>query len=193
MNRSMDERRFVKVGEIRISPLQVNLIAIILSVPVVILFGLVEYLCHGSPSPEVVDLVYLVVAFLTLIGVHESLHAVGYTTFGGLSWQHLKFGVNWKAFAPYCNCLSPVALSSFRLAALLPTLVLFPVSIAVWLLFGRWWLAFLSACTLLSGIGDVIVFIKTLGHPREVFIIEHPSGIGGDLYALDDKHQGVSA
>lgn len=179
----MKERSFVKVGEIKISVLRVNVAGTIAAIPVVTIFGGVEVLLHGWPSPRDIELLWLLGAVLASGIIHELLHAVGYTTFAGLKWNEVKLGINWKALTPYCNCLSPVGLVPFRFVGLLPTLVLFPVSIALWAFYRQWWLAVLSAAVLVSGVGDFVVFLRTLGQPSGLYIVEHPSGIGGNLFA----------
>jgi hypothetical protein len=186
----MEEPRFTKVGEIRVSLLRVNIIGILISIPVTVAFVVAEIHLHGISSPSVLDLLFFVIGFLFQIVIHELLHAVGYTAFGGLRWNQLKFGINWKYLAPYCICLSPVALPRFRWSGLLPTLVLFPVFIGLWLAFKQWWLAFLAVTALLGGIGDIIMLMKTRRHSSDLFIAEHPSGIGGDLFTLGGKDTG---
>ena len=185
----MNADSYTKVGEVRISLWWVNVIGLVIAIPVALLFLIAETALHGPDSPTVWHLLYFSVTFTMQLAVHELLHAVGYIRFGGLHWNELKFGFNWKAFAVYCNCLSPVRIDHFRRAALLPVLVLFPISVAVWLIFGHWWLAYFTAATLVGGIGDAIVVVKTLRYPSNLFIVEHPSGIGGDLFVLTNNLQ----
>ena len=183
----MDTGGFTKVGEIRIRLWWVNVIALVITVPVMLLFAVAETKLHGPASPTGWDLLCFGVAYGIQLAIHELLHAVGYIGFGGLRGNELKFGINWKALAPFCNCLSPVRIDSFRRSTLLPILALFPLSLAVWLIFAQWWLALLAAATLLGGTGDVIVILKTLHYSSNLFILEHPSGIGGDVFALTDE------
>ena len=134
------------------------------------------------PDPSGWDILWFVAVFTAQVIVHELLHAVGYMVLGKLHWKQLKFGVNWKAMAPYCNCLFPIALRPFRWSAILPVLVLTPISMALWLGSGAWWMAFMTAAVLLGGIGDIYIIFKTLKHPSDCYILEHHSGIGGDLF-----------
>ena len=185
----MNTGSYTKVGEIRISLWWVNVIGFIIAIPVALFFMVAETALHGPDSPTVWHLLYFCVTFSIQLVVHELLHAVGYIRFGGLYWNELKFGFSWRALAVFCNCLSPVRIDHFRRAAVLPVLVLLPISVAVWLIFGHSWLAFFAAVTLLGGIGDAIMLLKTLRYPSNLFILEHPSGIGGDLYVLTNEIQ----
>ena len=173
---------FTKVGEMRVSLLSGNVIGILISIPVTLLFMVAEFLLFGLPELAWWQLCYFATGFGIQIIIHESLHAIGYIFDGGLRRDQLKFGVNWKGLAPYCIFLSPIAMPPFRRAALLPTVVLFPLSVALWLIFQTWWLNFLAAAALVCGVGDFIVFIKSLKYPPNLFIVEHASGAGGDLF-----------
>src|ERR1041385_5525958 len=111
----MTPEGFTKVGEIRVSLLWMNVAAILISFPVTILFAVAENQLHGFPAEATGwHAVYFLAAFGIQVVLHELLHAIGYVRLGGLHWNQLKFGFNWKAFVPYCNCLSPVALRPFQ-------------------------------------------------------------------------------
>jgi len=173
---------FIKVGEIRVSLLWINTAAILVSIPIVIVFIRGEIVLFGVPRMHWWELFCFLAGFCIQAFTHELLHGFGYSVDGGLRWSQLKFGVNWKALAPYCICLSPVAMPPFRRTALLPTVILFPLCVGIWLAFGTWWLNLLAATALMAGIGDFIVVIKSLKYPRSLFIVEHAKGAGGDLF-----------
>ncbi len=173
---------FTKIGEMRVSLLTVNVIGTLISIPVLLLFAAAELLLFRHSELGWRQLCYFVAGFGLQTIMHELFHAIGYIFDGGLRWNQVKFGVNWKGLSPYCICLSPIALPPFRRAALLPTVVLFPLSVALWLMFQSWWLNLMAASTLAGAVGDFIIFLKSRNYPPNLFIVEHASGAGGDLF-----------
>ncbi|MDZ7691751.1 MAG: DUF3267 domain-containing protein [Balneolaceae bacterium] len=63
---------------------------------------------------------------LMIFGIvaHELIHGLTWMIAGNRSWNAIKFGVNWKALAPYAHCRKPLGVSAYRSGAAMPGLVL---------------------------------------------------------------------
>ena len=66
----------------------------------------------------------IVAVSVASIVAHELLHAVGFRTFGALAWADIRFGIMWRALAPYAAARAPLAARAYRWSALLPGLAL---------------------------------------------------------------------
>lgn len=117
-------------------------------------------------------------SLVMLVAVHEALHAVAALLWGKAPFSSIRFGVKWKWIALYCHCASPMRMGVFRIYSLLPLAVTTVVTGLV-----LWWaptvwtlllfsLAF-SACA-----GDVLIYFKVREFPGDLWVQEHPSGIG---------------
>ncbi len=93
----------------------------------------------------------------------------------------LKFGIMWRALAVYCNLKDPVPLPAYKKLNLLPTLVLFPLSLGLLLLLPCF-------CTVLTvalagaGIGNIMVFWKLRKYDNTLLAVDHPTRIGTEVF-----------
>lgn len=186
----MDFPGFRKVGEISICLKTMNGIAGATSFVLVVLWLIIHELLFGWKEPELIDALWWLVGIPVMFALHELLHGVGYVVFGGLAWSEVKFGVNRKAWVLYCNCLAPVRNAPFVASAMLPVSVLFPISVFLWMSVPNLLTVSLSAMTLASACGDLMMTHKMLSQPNSVYVVEHPSGIGGNLFVRDDAPMG---
>ena len=90
-------------------------------------------------------------SLVTLVVVHEALHAVAALLWGKAPFSSIRFGYKLKWLIAYCHCASPMRMGVFRKFALLPLAVTVPVTFVLLLLDPSLWtlvlfsLAF-SAC-----------------------------------------------
>jgi hypothetical protein len=120
------------------------------------------------------NLVYLIV----LIIAHEGVHALGWKLASGLPWSKFKFGIAWRALAPYCHATEPMSVSAYRLGAALPGLLtgLAPVLLAMVL--NNPGLGFIGAVMCSGAVGDIYV-IWTLRHiPATALVQDHSENAG---------------
>jgi hypothetical protein len=174
-----------KVAEVRIGMVFVNVVAIAFAVPVIAGFMFLVMGPLGAEAPELDELVGFAGGAFVLVVIHELLHGAAAMLFAGLKWKTLKFGVNWKALAPYCNCVEPVPLGKFRMVALFPLAVTAPVCFVLMLWHPSFATAGLAATAMLGAIGDVIMCLRILGYDSKLLIVEDPSGIGGDIFSRE--------
>lgn len=186
----MDFPGFRRIGEITVSLKHMNWIAGAVSLVLVVLCLIVHEVFFGWKEPEPIDALWWLVGIPVMFASHELLHGVGYVMFGRLAWSEVKFGVNRKAWVLFCNCLAPVRKTPFIASALLPVIILFPVSVFIWMSAPNLLTVSLSAMTLASACGDLMMTLKMVSQPNSVYVVEHPCGIGGNLFVRDDASMG---
>ncbi|MEJ2749206.1 MAG: DUF3267 domain-containing protein, partial [Anaerolineae bacterium] len=118
---------------------------------------------------------------LALVGgilVHELLHAVGFVWVGKAPVTAVKLGFSWKGLAPYAHCRVPMRASAYRLAIILPGLVL-------GILPGMWGIVQRSLPLVLWGIlmivaagGDLAVLLAIRHVPGAAWVRDHPTKAG---------------
>lgn len=124
----------------------------------------------------------LILGFIVLIVAHELVHAIGWKFTSGLPWHRFSFGVLWRVLAPYCHAKDPMALTPYRIGAVLP---LFMTGILPWLvgLFQADATLTIVGSLLISGaIGDIYVLWVLRDLPTSALVQDHPSRAGCIAY-----------
>jgi len=90
--------------------------------------------------------------------LHEVLHATGFLIFGKLTFSQVQIGIKWKYLTPFAHCRLPLKASIYRIALLLPALLLGIVPSIIALIFGKSWLLIYGTLfTILAG-GDLFSY-----------------------------------
>ena len=116
----MENRR-----DLSISMARANILVMFISLPVVILQFVLFLLLHGIKSLNLTwNPVFLFVAILLGVVIHELIHGVSWMIFGGKPFSAIQFGFQWKTFTPYAHLKEPVEVNAYRLGAFLPGFIL---------------------------------------------------------------------
>lgn len=116
-------------------------------------------------------------AFLVAIVVHEGLHAVGFLL-AGAPRRALHFGMDRKTLSPYAGCRIAVRVSAYRLAVLLPGLVLGVLPWVYGMAAGVGWAAVWGALMILTAGGDAIILWIVRDLDGGTLVLDHPSRAG---------------
>ena len=142
---------------------------------------LARLLPHYTSSVDASHALATLVTIVSLIVVHEALHAVGMVRFGKVSWHDIRFGFTWRALMPYCHCTVPLSIHAYRLMGLLPLWTTGAVTLALLLVFPSDWLGLITGVTLAACVGDVWLVAKLRRFPKDWLVQDSPSEIGCDV------------
>ena len=170
--------------DLSVSALSANLYAI----PIV----LISILCTVCPFVLIWDwqtftrgflsiylaLPYFIAAFILGSFLHEVLHAVGFLIFGKLKISQVKIGIIWKFITPYAHCRVPLKASVYRIALLLPAVLLGIIPSIVAIIIGKSWLLIYGTIfTVLAG-GDILIFWIIKKVKSNELVKDHPEQCG---------------
>jgi len=170
--------------DISISALKANLYAI----PII----LISIICLGVPFVLIWDwqtftkgfltiyltLPYFILAFVLGAFLHEVLHALGFLIFGRLKFSQIKIGIIWKYITPYAHCRIPLKASIYRIALLLPAILLGICPALVALITKEGWLLIYGILfTVLAG-GDLLIFWLIRKVRSKELVKDHPERCG---------------
>lgn len=179
-----------------ISMLQANWQSVLITLPVVILLGLVYLWVWGIERPlsEVSAILSspgrLVVNELIFLGVlvvgivtHEAIHAVCWVWGSKKSWQTVQLGFQWRTLTPYAHCREPLTVGVYRMGTLMPGVLtgLFPWLIG--LFSGNPWFALMGLLFVTAAGGDLLILWLIRGVAPDRLIEDHPSRAG--CYVLE--------
>ena len=124
---------------------------------------------------------YFFAATVLLVFLHELIHAIFFALFSKEAWNGVRIGIIWKHLTPYAHCSTPLNVMHYRIALLMPGILLglFPLILA--LICGIFSVFVMGSFLLAAAGGDFLVFFLTLSVPKHKLIKDHPSKIGFEI------------
>lgn len=174
-----------KVNELTMGVVYANIMAIVSTAPILILFIVLFVLAYinADPKPElnVIGMMLLCVAFVIAVVVHELIHGLCWGLGASKRFKSIEFGVIWNMLTPYCTCLEPLTKAQYIIGSAMPGIVLgiIPMVISLFTLDASL-LCFGLMLTMGAG-GDLMVIIKILRYKskgKETIFLDHPYKIG---------------
>ncbi|MDR8393152.1 DUF3267 domain-containing protein [Aliifodinibius sp. S!AR15-10] len=167
-----------------ISMVKANLISVGLFIPLSLLFLIPYGMIWGArKTGSDLTLFYqepLFFIFLMIVGViaHELLHGFTWICLGDKSWSSIRFGVNWKALAPYAHCVEPVEISAYRWGAAMPGIVLGLLPFLAGMATGSGWFILFGYMLAITASGDLLILWITRGLKSGTLVQDHPERVG---------------
>lgn len=164
-----------------ISIMKANLI----SIPFMLVVGFLSIwiyykVWHSFEWNGVQNALWLGVAIVVGIVVHELIHGFTWMVVTRQSFKHLSFGT--MAGAVYCHIDVPMKKRPYIIGAVMPLLLLgvIPTVIAI-VLGSTFWLVF-GIIFIVSAIGDIMIMWKIRREPSDALIYDHPTDAGCVVY-----------
>ena len=174
-----------------------NIFGIVVLVIAIVIFGVPFYLLWNNnivrldnPTAQeriIVAVRNFVVFFsMLLIGtvLHELIHGFFFSIFAKNKFKSVKFGImpaN-KLFTPYCHCKEKLKISQYKIAVIMPLIILGIIPAVISLINGNILLIFLGIIFIGGAAGDILIFLKTLKEKKDSWIFDHPSEVGFYIY-----------
>ena len=131
-------------------------------------------------------LLFFLAVFLLLSGIiiHELVHGFFFAKNNSKSCKSVKFGFSRVNLAPYTHCNEPIKVKHYRVAIVMPTVLLGNLPLVGYLVFDITWFWLYSLFFTISGVGDLLLFWQIRRIPPEEMIKDHPTKIG---YILNNE------
>ena len=131
------------------------------------------------------NLLWIILALIAGIIVHELIHAITWIYFGEKKKEQIKFGVNWKTLTPYVHCNEPMDITSYRWGAAAPGIVLGVIPYLVGLIVQNPLLAIFGLFFCFAASGDAIILWILRKVEKGKMVEDHPKNAG--CYVIDYK------
>lgn len=166
-----------------ISILVANVMAILLSIPFIILFGVWFFAHNDGINFEFSFTKYMLflVGTILCIVVHEGLHGLTWGLCAPSKFKTIEFGFMVEKLTPYCTCGEPLKKMQYIFGTFMPCLVLgiIPCIVAVYI--NSLYLLFLGVLMIMGAGGDLTVILKMLFYKSsstDIIIMDHPTECG---------------
>ncbi len=187
----------MKKTEYSLSPTKANAIGLILAILIVLLYAsffflnssvlesfrkhliIIKNLTVSQRTPYVLFTVFV---FLIGIILHEAIHGFFFAIFNSKGWKAVMFGFSKKMMVPYAHCKEPVKVKHFRIAVIMPTIILGILPLFIYLFTDSFWVWIFSLMFTIAGGGDLIVLWMVRKLEANKIIKDHPSKLGYILF-----------
>ena len=164
-----------------VSMMTANLISIPFLLIVGGLSGWIYYMVwHTFEWNRVSNALWLMVAIVVGIVVHELIHGFTWMAVTRQSFKHLSFGT--MAGAVYCHIDVPMRKRPYIIGAVMPLLLLGVIPTVVAIAVGSlFWLVF-GVIFVVCAIGDIMIMWIIRREPSDTLIYDHPTEAGCVIY-----------
>jgi hypothetical protein len=170
--------------DLSVSMAQANIVVLFISIPVVILQFTAFLMLHGTESLKPTwSTVFLIIAVMLGIVVHELIHGLSWVIFGRKSFSAIKFGFQWKTLTPYAHLKEPVEVNAYRLGAFLPGFILGILAYSLSLVLGNGDLFWFSLIHTSAAGGDWLILWLIRNVKAGMQVEDHPTNAG--CYVLE--------
>ena len=173
--------------ELTVSIVKANIFAVVLLIPLLVI-GMGLFVLKnkdiGSGFSSL-SFIWLMLAFVAMIFVHELLHGLGWSIFAENHFHDVEFGFMKQYLTPYCACMAPLSKKQYIFGALLPCFVLGIVPMFAGILTGSMPLLLMGILMTDSAAGDIIIvwnILRYRSEHSEVVYMDHPTQAGGVVF-----------
>lgn len=161
------------LGTILAMPVVAALLAVVLA-PYWLIWHEIAFL----EAFTVFTLAELLILFVVTIILHEAIHGLTWVFVGDLELSAIKYGVLWKALAPYAHPRVALPARVYRLGVAMPGLVLGLLPSLIGMALGHSVLAGWGALLLSFAGGDLLVLLAIATLPASALVLDHPTRFG---------------
>lgn len=176
--------------KLTIDLVKANVFAIVMMIPVALIFGLPYYLIWGfgfNPSlfqgfakffsPGLMGLGVLILLILSII-LHELIHGIVWSRYTSNGFKSIRFGVLWNMLTPYCHCREPLKVKEYVIGALMPALILGVIPGLISIVIGNPVLLIFGIIFTIAASGDFMIIYLLKNENRDDYVQDHPSEAG---------------
>jgi len=180
--------------QLTIDLVKANVFAIVLMLPIVLIFGLPYFLIWGVGfnssdirsltkvlSPELMGLVLILVFTLGII-LHELIHGIVWSRYTSNGFKSIRFGVLWKMLTPYCHCKEPLKVKEYIMGALMPAIILGFIPGILAIIIGNFGLLIFGIIFTTAASGDFMIINLLKNEDKDDYVQDHPSEAGCFIY-----------
>jgi len=171
-----------------------NIFAILLILPIILIFGIPYYLIWGIQFDDFSlrqifgsAWIILLILFLGMIA-HEFIHGIVWARFAKNGFKSIKFGILWKMITPYCHCKEPLKSKEYRLGAIMPAIILGFIPAILAIIIGNTALLIFGIFFTLTAGGDFLIIYVLRNEKTDTLVEDHPSEAGCYVYRLVENN-----
>jgi len=182
--------------KLTINVVKVNIYAILMLIPIVVIYGLLYYLIwhndfsfansknfmHDLNSEIIGDLLLIFMVLILGIAAHELIHGITWARFAEKGFKSIKFGVLWKMLTPYCHCKEPLLVKHYIMGTIMPGIILGFIPSILAIIIGHFGLFVFGLFFTVAAGGDFMMINILRKESMNNFVQDHPTKVGCYIY-----------
>ena len=170
--------------DVSISFWSTNIYAIIIGLPIFIIFYFLYFLIWGKleiPYKFPYWLIYLIG-----VVIHELIHGLFAIKFRKQGIKSINFGISWKLITPYCHCKEALFVKDYRIVVLAPLIILGVIPGIVGLVIGLSFIYSFGIIFILAAGGDLLIIWKIRNESRNSLALDCSDKCGCEIYETEE-------
>ncbi len=171
-----------------------NVFALLILIPIVLVFGIPYYLIWkptfdiknllDAIGPQGVGLGFIMTFGIFMMGivVHELIHGITWAMFAKDGFKSIKFGVLWKMLTPYCHCKEPLTVRQYIIGAITPAIFLGFIPSTLAIVVGNLGMLIFGMFFTMAAAGDFLIINLIRKEKKDDLVQDHPSEAGCYIY-----------
>lgn len=158
-----------------------NIVALILIIPITLIYALPYYLIWNDNIFGSLKLINLGIFLLSLpVGIimHEMLHGATWALFVPGGFKSISFGIKWEYLTPFCHSIAPLKVWQYVIGGLMPLIFMGIVPATISLFIGNKLLMFFAMFFTWTAGGDIQVVWMLRKFGRNQMVLDHPHDPG---------------
>lgn len=120
----------------------------------------------------------LILIFVIGIVLHELIHAISWVAFAKIPFSKIKFGFNVRSLSPYTHCGEAVTAKVYRIALLIPAIILGFIPVIISFVTGSVWFFVMGLLFTVTACGDFLIFWLIRKVKNDQLVADHPERAG---------------
>jgi len=190
---SINEENYDK-EKMAINIIRANIFGVIILISAIIIFGIPYFLLNYKgistfsvfPGIENFFIRALIIVLIFIPGIifHELIHGIFFAMFSKNKFKSVKFGImpKEKLFSPYCHCKEIIKVNHYKIAAIMPLIILGLIPAGISLIIGNFLLLWFGIIFISAGCGDLLMVMKMIKEKSDALIYDLPDDAGFIVY-----------
>jgi hypothetical protein len=133
---------------------------------------------------NIIQLIIMSILFIIGIILHEVIQGIFFAKYSENKFKSIKYGIlpKEKLYTPYCHCIEVLKINHYRIAAIMPTIILGLIPAIISLIIGNFALLFFGIIFITCGGGDILMLLKIIKEKKDILIYDLPDEAGFIIY-----------
>lgn len=167
--------------ELTISIKHANLVALILILPVSLIYTVPFYLMWGKNIFTTLKYIDLLAGLLLIpagIVIHELSHGLVWSLFAEGGFRSVRFGIKWEYLTPYCHCIKPLKVWQYIAGGIAPLVIMGILPGIFAIIYGNAFLMFFAMFFTWAAGGDIQSVWMLRNFKSNQWVKDHPEYLG---------------
>ena len=162
---------------------------VIFGIPYILLWynkGNIAFFTFSFFENSILNIILFIFIFVLGIFLHEFIHGIFFAKYSKNKFKSIKYGIlpKEKLFTPYCHCMEILEINHYRVAAIMPTIILGIIPVIISFIIGNFSLLSFGILFITAGCGDILMLLKLVKEKKDILIYDLPDDAGFIIYRL---------